>query len=315
MDSLNSIVVGIDFTKSSGNALAQAMRMAQWNAAKIHIVHVIESLVVADLAKAYGASEAQTKEDVQKAARQRADEMIAQAQALNLVNADTKPLRIETDVDIAIGNPFYEIMGRVRDVSADLLVVGSHGASPSHGGAGTLAAKCVRKAPTKVMLVRETSAKPFTRIAACIDFSDSSTLIMEQAIRCAQQDAAALDVLHVFSPPWEVLHYMSPTPQASPDYQKQFRDQLSSRLEEFLRRYESETTALNVKHHLVGASNAKSGIIEFLGSSGANLVVTGTQGRSWLRGILIGTTAEAIVRDSPCSVLAIKPEGFTYKIG
>ena len=315
MDSLNNIVVGIDFTKSSANALAQAMRMAQWNGANIHIVHVIESLVVAELATAYGASEAQTKDDAQKAAKQRANDMIAQAQTLNAVNSDTKPLRLETDVDIAVGNPFYEIMCRVRDVSADLLILGSHGTSPSHGGAGTLAAKCVRKAPTKVMLVRETSARRFTRIAACIDFSDSSTLIMEQAIRCAQQDGAAMDVLHAFSPPWKVLHYMSPTPQASPDFQKQFRDHLSARLEKFLQRYESETGALNVEHHLVGANNVKSGIVEYLESSGADLVVIGTRGRSWLGGILIGTTAEAIVRDSPCSVLAIKPEGFTYKIG
>jgi nucleotide-binding universal stress UspA family protein len=68
-----------------------------------------------------------------------------------------------------------------------------------------------------------------------------------------------------------------------------------------------------VEHHLVGTQNVKVGIFEFLESSGADLVVTGTRGRSWLSGILIGTTAEAIVRDSPCSVLAIKPGGFNYK--
>ena len=33
MDSLNDIVVGIDFTKSSENALAQALRIAEWNGA------------------------------------------------------------------------------------------------------------------------------------------------------------------------------------------------------------------------------------------------------------------------------------------
>ena len=315
MDSLENIVVGIDFTPSSEAALAQAMRMAQWNAANIHIVHVIESLVVADLARAYGAPEAHTESEVRKAARQHADKTIAAAQALNVVNSATKPPQLEMDVDIAIGNPFYEIMCRVRDVSADLLILGAHGASPSHHVAGTLAAKCVRKAPTKVMLVREISPRPFARIAACIDFSDSSALVVEQAIRCAQQDGAAMDVLHVFSPPWEVVHYRSPTLEASPDFQKQYRDHLSARLEEFLRRYESETVALNVEHRLVGATNVKSGITEFLGSAAAGLVVIGTQGRSWLTGMLIGTTAEAIVRDSPCSVLAIKPKGFTYKIG
>lgn len=315
MDSLKNIVVGIDFTKSSDAALAQALRIAQWNSAKIHIVHVIESLVVSDLARAYGVPEAQTRAEVLRAARRRADEAIAAALSLNVVNDATSRPPLEMHVEIAIDNPFYAIMCYIRDVSADLLILGSHGASPSHRGAGTLAAKCVRKAPTKVMLVRENCARPFARIAACIDFSDSSSLVIEQAIRCAQQDQAAIDVLHVFAPPWAVLHYMSSTPQASPDFQKQYRDHLTSRLEEFLRPHESETVAPKVEHHLVEAAEVKWGITEFLKSSGANLVVTGTRGRSWLIDMLIGTTAEAIVRDSPCSVLAIKPEGFTYKIG
>lgn len=315
MDSLNNIVVGIDFTKSSDAALAQAMRMAQWNTANIHVIHVIESLVISDLARAYGVSEAQTKSDVIKAARQRADEAIAAAQSLNAVNANSRPLRLETDVDIAIGSPFYEIMCRVQDVRADLLILGAHGTSPTQHVAGTLASKFVRKAPTKVMLVREKGARPFARIAACVDFSESSPLVMEQAIRCAQQDKAAIDILHVFSPPWAVVHYMSPTPQMSPDFQKQYRDQLLAQIEDLVRRFDAETVALTVRHHLVEAMNVKWGITEFLKSSGADLVVTGTRGRSWFTGLLIGTTAEAIVRDSPCSVLAIKPEGATYKIG
>ncbi|HRX84185.1 MAG TPA: universal stress protein [Phycisphaerae bacterium] len=315
MDNLKNIVVGIDYTKSSDAALAQAMRMAQWNAAHIHVIHVIESLVVSDLARAYGAAEAHTEAEVRKAARRRANEAIAAAQALAAVNAETHSPRSEMNVDIVIGNPFYAIMCCIRVVSADLLILGAHGTSTSHRGAGTLAAKCVRKAPTKVMLVRENGRRPFARIAACIDFSESSALVIEQAIRCAQQDSAAIDVLHVFSPPWQVVHYMSPTLQASPDFQKQYRDHLNSRLEEFLRPYESETIALNVEHHLIEATEVKWGITEFLKSSGADLVVTGTRGRSWLVGMLIGTTAEAIVRDSPCSVLAIKPEGFSYRIG
>ena len=38
-------------------------------------------------------------------------------------------------------------------------------------------------------------------------------------------------------------------------------------------------------------------------------VVAGVRGHSWLTGALSGTTAERIMQDSPCSVVAAKLEG------
>ena len=37
-------------------------------------------------------------------------------------------------------------------------------------------------------------------------------------------------------------------------------------------------------------------------------VVLGTRGKTGLRELLIGTTAEKIVANAPCSILAVKPE-------
>jgi len=45
-----------------------------------------------------------------------------------------------------------------------------------------------------------------------------------------------------------------------------------------------------------------------------NIVVVGTRGRTGMRAILLGTVAERIVRESPCSVLAVKPDDFAYEI-
>ena len=43
-------------------------------------------------------------------------------------------------------------------------------------------------------------------------------------------------------------------------------------------------------------------------------VVTVMLERSWLTGILIGTTAERIMQDTPCSVLAAKLEGLRHDV-
>jgi len=49
MNTIASIVVGIDFTPSSAVALKEALRIAQWNLAAVRAVHVIDTLVAIEL--------------------------------------------------------------------------------------------------------------------------------------------------------------------------------------------------------------------------------------------------------------------------
>jgi nucleotide-binding universal stress UspA family protein len=47
--------------------------------------------------------------------------------------------------------------------------------------------------------------------------------------------------------------------------------------------------------------------VDYAREKAIELVVVGTIGRTNLREILLGSTAERVVRDSPCSVLAVRP--------
>jgi len=55
-------------------------------------------------------------------------------------------------------------------------------------------------------------------------------------------------------------------------------------------------------------------IPEFVVAEGVDLMVMGTVARSGLAGLLIGTTAERVLRKLPCSVLTVKPDGFVSPI-
>jgi nucleotide-binding universal stress UspA family protein len=46
----------------------------------------------------------------------------------------------------------------------------------------------------------------------------------------------------------------------------------------------------------------------------ADLVVMGTVARTGISGLIIGNTAEAILDQLMCSVLAVKPPGFTSPV-
>ena len=62
------------------------------------------------------------------------------------------------------------------------------------------------------------------------------------------------------------------------------------------------------KHVIKGP--ARKEIPALADSLGADLVVMGTVARTGVAGLFIGNTAEAILEQIECSVLAVKPEGF-----
>jgi nucleotide-binding universal stress UspA family protein len=303
MDSLKNIEVGVDFSAGSRAALAQAVRMAHWNQATLHVVHVIDEDLVTRVQETMDclkirSHERQTIDDVRGAAQCGLKDMVApfDAQGISLKQ------------DAILGNPFREILRRVNKVSADLLLLGAKGQSGPGPGAGVLAAKCVRKAATKVLLVAEGMEGSFKTIVACVDFSTMSRLVVDQAIRLAQQDRAALHVLHVFSKPWEAWDYLEVSPYDADKHEQALRN----RLEEFLRTFEVETSELEIELQVLEHSQDAPGILQFARDHQADLVVVGTHGRTGLRAILMGTVAERIVRDAPCGVLAIKPDDFEY---
>jgi nucleotide-binding universal stress UspA family protein len=57
------------------------------------------------------------------------------------------------------------------------------------------------------------------------------------------------------------------------------------------------------------------GITEFVRQVDGDLVVLGTRGRTSLRDMLLSSTAERVVREAPCSILTVKPEGFEHPLG
>ena len=162
-----------------------------------------------------------------------------------------------------------------------------------------------------MLLVRGYHDERFKNVVACVDFSESSHRVIEQAIRVAQQDEASLRLVHVFSPPWQETNYVR---RPSPEDQQHHLNSLSERLRVALEPFESEIHALQVETNVVENARESDGIVQFIESSEADLVVVGTRGRTGMRAVLLGTVAERIVRESPCSVLAVKPDDFKYDI-
>lgn len=292
MNRLKNILVGVDFSDCSKAALAQAARLAQWNGARLHVVHILESLVVSEFADSLKVSVLELRDITLGRATEKLRAWVTE---LNLRNEPT--------MDVGFGAPIDVMLSKAHSTAADLIVLGEVGSSLPGRGAGILAGKCLRKAPCKVMLVNEDHTQPFHVVLACIDFSETSRVVATQALHVATADKSQLHFLHVFDPPWRRLGYLRPIPEAAPDFQKQYRDTLRYRLEQFV----GDTGGLNIRCDLHEASSIGSGITDFARLLHADLIVLGTRGKTNLKYVLLGSTAERLLRDVPCSILAIKP--------
>jgi len=48
-------------------------------------------------------------------------------------------------------------------------------------------------------------------------------------------------------------------------------------------------------------------IARFAKEKGADMIIVGTHGRTGLRRVLMGSTAESLLREAPCQVLVVRP--------
>lgn len=297
MDTVRSIVAAVDFTDSSRAAVEEAVRIARFNQAPLHAVHVIETLVLADLEEAVGAADPAFRDTILSDTRAAWQEFSAGIEGV-----------AGALLDIRIDQPAEGVAAAVAAHQADLLVMGVRGTSEGQG-AGMLATHAVRRAKVKTLLVQPGHSGAYRSIAVAVDFSETSRDALLAAMRIAVQDGAAVHVVHIFNPPWIRLHYRSATPQATSDYRKQFLDGLARRLERFCDPGDPETRWVKPSFHVLEHRSHGVGIVDFALGNGADLVVLGTRGRTNLRDLVLGSTAERVLRHAPCSILAVPPAG------
>lgn len=294
---IGSIVVGTDFTPCSAVAIAQALRIARWAGAAIHVVHIIDAVVVVELEAALSAFQQNLRDNLADDARRAWTEFAAHI-----------PGAADAPVEVSIDARIHGILEHARRQHADLLVIGAFGDRRPDVGFGTVATACVRRSSIDVLLVRDSQTSPFRTVVAAVDFSPNSARALERAAQLASMDGSELHVLHCFCAPWHELHYRAPTPLVQEHEQRQYRDAIERRLAEFVRPVTTRDPALRVRTFCLDDAGHRSGIVEHAQRFAADLIVLGTRGRSNLRDMFLGTTAEKVLKQSSCSVLAVKPD-------
>lgn len=299
MNRLKNILVAVDFSPCSEAALRQASRIAASAGVRLGVLHVVPIPIVATDPQPIFPIIFPEVPALLNGARQRWADW-----------APAKEAAPGVTLDVVMGSARIEIVDRVHRDHTDLLVLGAHSEPGPTRGAGSTAAACVQRAATRVLLVREGHSVAFRSVVACVDFSETSREALELAIRTAALDNAALHVLHVYEDPWRHAAPPDDLKETLPDFAERYREAVEQRLRAFCEPVEHEITALKGAYHALEFAGHGKGIVDFVTGRGCDLAVLGTRAKWNLRDFLWGSTAERVVREAPCAVLTVKPEGF-----
>lgn len=301
MKILNTILVAVDFSTGSRAALEQAARIAHLQGAALHVLHVINSAAVT--------AQAESRETCYEDQARTASEGAAKALDLWL---ETILLPKCRHVHIVTGTPLDEILAQSVKLEADLLVAGIAGSGDAPAGIGSVSGKLARQSSLRLLLVRASHPHAFKKVVACIDFSETSREVAAAAHQIALKDGASVDFLHVWQDPWMAVSYGvpfgeigAPTITATPEQREEFLQNLSRELHEFVSAAAQGIQSVEV---LQEASNYGNGIAAHAHEAGADLIIIGNRGRTNLRYVLLGSTAEFLLTQLPCSLLVVKPD-------
>ena len=298
MSTIPSILVGIDYSPSCGNALREAARLS--NAANRPLVcyHVLDEEILSGFRKFNSYDEG----GIVDYAREKLEKFIQK-----VIGAAH-----EIHTAISIGHPFEETLKMIEEHHAEMLVLGSKGLSRLEGShVGRLASRCLGMAPVEVLLVRKNQDHPFRVIAAGVDFSENSIRAARRAAEIARQDSASLRLIHVYRPVVCLNDGFGGLGSSFPvSLEPSIIEEFEARLEKIGYELGKEFDLQELSTRVLTSGRVSHEIETHLEEMNADLIVLGTRGRAGFKRLLLGTTAESIMSHTSCSALAVKPGDF-----
>jgi len=292
---LNNILVPIDFSEFSTHALNYAIGLAEKFQSKLTLLHAVV-LFEDDV------NEEERLQKFEELVRRR-EKNIDTQMSTNIQEAQKKGINVESIILRSI-SAADAILEYLPEHSFDLIVMGTHGRTGlKHMFLGSVAEKIVRLAPVPVLSVHRSVQKfSLSKIVVPIDFSIYSRNAADIAISLAKSFGAQIKFVHIVEKDIHPSFYA-----AGVESIFQIDTSLKDRVIQNLKGFLEEQTSAGIKtEFIVKEGKAHREIIEFAQQVKTDLIVISTHGLTGLEYLLLGSTAEKLVRWASCPVLTIK---------
>ena len=284
MGKYKKILVAVDGSESSRNALRQAFRLAVEEKCWITVTSVVPSFtgdldltgvrgdVLASLAKPY--------EDALRDA-----EEIAQTERILIKTVREEGETYERIVDLADGtNSDVIVMGRRGLKKIDRTLVGS------------VTARVIGHTQQDVLVVPGGTTLGWKKILVATDGSKYSGIAINKAIDFAKAYGGSLVVLSVVDVPAE---FYAEAPQAVEDMVRTAREYTAAV------KKQAEAAGVSAESY-VGEAEAWEAVVKLAQDQSVNMIVVGSHGRTGLRRLLMGSVTEKVIGHAACPVLVVK---------
>jgi universal stress protein E len=304
------ILLATDFSPPADTALQQAVWLTQTTTASLSLVHVLPSRMASFADPKLDLYLELLKDEVE--AEELQTEAIEEAQAK--LRQIVERIGVSTDVQttVCIGESYVEITRTVQQEGYDLVLAGTRSlANWEQFLVGSTSKRLIRKCPSSVWIVKPEHAGRPKVVLAATDFSAVSCKAVQQGLWIARQAQAAFHLLHVVDSKDVPEDAISHVPKGS-SLQQEIVEEATKRMERFIDSLGVDLESIQV-HQSWGTPWQE--IRRAAKYQAADLVVIGTVGRSGVKGLLLGNTAEKVVDACDCSILAVKPDEFQSPLG
>jgi nucleotide-binding universal stress UspA family protein len=289
---IDRILCTIDFSEFSRDALQHGLSLAKWYSAKLTILHVYETLGLVRGLPGEAFLPPATPDEMAEEVRRFCAPLLAAAEQA-------------PEITVREGNAAREITHEADRLSADLLILGTHGRSGFERlFLGSVAEKVLRSTRVPVLIipppVREPGSPLYKTILCPLDFSDASIRALEYAMSLAKEADARLILLHVIEDlladaDVETLGHLSLA-----EYYRQSERDATARLEGMV----PEEAVWSTPQLRVARGRAHRQILQIVADEHADLVVMGVQGKGAISGVF-GSTTHRVIREAGCPVLTL----------
>lgn len=312
MKRFNNILLVAKALKEQPLALDAALMLAEQSTANITVLLVLPPLNAFHLIK-----KDRSQQDIEQAYIQHHLNQLLAWVGRQQYNAEIR-------CKVVIGTEFIEIIRSVLRNQHDLVIKTAEPVSWIKRLFGSTDMHLLRKCPCPLWLLKPDIAPHYNKVVANVDIQQSDSVaepslnqqIIEMASAFAIHNNAEFYILNAWQPEpaGMVLMWCDNPEQAEAEFnQSVYQSQQTA-----MTKFKNQTIAwlgqqafdfTKPQFELLRGEPTKI-LTERISKIAPGLVIMGTVARTGIAGLLIGNTAEAMLEQLDCSVLAIKPRGF-----
>lgn len=305
-------------TDDTSPALKRAIALAKNNQANLTLLNVLPRLSLTSYSKELVISPRQLKEKVLT------HEDARLHQLLTSLGPD-----LEIRTELKVGKKYLESIRAVQSEGFDLVIKEADAIDWFSRLFGSDDMHLLRKCPCPVWLMKKDEKPEYRDIMAAVDFdtgedqTGSSVLnqtILDLACSLSFSELATVHAVNVYDVPesgfislWVDNAEKVEQELAEAEHRhRQYR--MNALLDDLKGRMGEESYSyLELRPHVVPGVPGRD-LPRMAETIKADLVVMGTVARTGIAGVIVGNTAETVLSQLNCSVLAIKPEGFVSPV-